>query len=45
MKLHFEDDLDYQLAAIDAVADLFKGQDICRTEFTVTYRPEEGDQG
>ena len=37
MKLHFEPNLDYQLAAIDAVCDLFRGQEICRTEFTVTY--------
>ncbi|MCB0047383.1 MAG: DEAD/DEAH box helicase family protein [Caldilineaceae bacterium] len=36
MKLYFEDNLDYQLAAVDAVVDLFQGQDICRTEFTVT---------
>ena len=35
MKLHFEPDLDYQRAAIDAVCDLFEGQDVCRTEFTV----------
>ena len=27
---------DYQLAAIDAVCDLFSGQEVCRTEFTVT---------
>jgi hypothetical protein len=27
--------LDYQLAAIEAVCDLFRGQEICRTEFTV----------
>jgi type III restriction enzyme len=39
MKLHFEPDLDYQRAAIAAVADLFRGQEICRTEFTVTRRP------
>lgn len=45
MKLHFEGDLDYQHAAIEAVADLFKGQDICRTEFTVTYRPDDSPQG
>jgi len=44
MKLHFEDDLDYQLAAIDSVVDLFKGQEISRSEFTVTYRPEAGPQ-
>src|SRR2546426_143579 len=36
MKLHFEPDLDYQLQAIDAICDLFRGQEICRTEFTVT---------
>ena len=35
MKLHFEPDLDYQLTAIEAVCGLFRGQDICRTEFTV----------
>lgn len=45
MKLHFEDDLDYQHAAIDSVLDLFQGQDINRTEFTVTYRPEDTAQG
>ncbi len=38
MKLHFEPDLDYQLQAIDAVCDLFRGQEICRTEFTVTMK-------
>lgn len=37
MKLHFEPNLDYQLQAIDAVCDLFRGQEICRTEFTVTH--------
>jgi type III restriction enzyme len=36
MKLHFEPDLDFQHDAIEAVCDLFKGQEICRTEFTVT---------
>ena len=36
MKLHFEDDLDYQLQAIEAVTELFKGQNINRTEFTVS---------
>jgi hypothetical protein len=35
MKLHFESDLDYQHAAIEAVCDLFQGQEICLTEFTV----------
>ena len=36
MKLHFEPNLDFQLQAIEAVCDLFRGQEICRTEFTVT---------
>lgn len=36
MKLHFEDNLDYQLAAVESVTNLFQGQEICRTEFTVT---------
>lgn len=40
MKLHFEDDLDYQKAAIDSVVSLFKGQEISRSEFTVTFRPD-----
>jgi type III restriction enzyme len=39
MKLHFEDDLDYQKAAIDSVVNLFKGQEISRSEFTVTFQP------
>lgn len=37
MKLHFESNLDYQLQAVEAVCDLFRGQEICRTEFTVTH--------
>jgi len=36
MKLHFEDNLDYQKTAIEAVVELFCGQDINRTEFTVS---------
>ena len=36
MKLYFEDDLDHQKAAIEAVADLFRGQEINRTEFTLS---------
>lgn len=36
MKLHFEPNLDYQRQAIEAVCDLFRGQEVCRTEFTVT---------
>ncbi len=36
MKLHFDPNLDFQLQAIEAVCDLFRGQEVCRTEFTVT---------
>ncbi len=35
MKLHFEPNLDYQLQAIEAVCDIFRGQEICRSVFTV----------
>jgi type III restriction enzyme len=42
MKLHFEPDLDHQIQAIEAVCDLFRGQEICRTEFTVTMRTTGG---
>ena len=42
MKLHFESDLPYQAAAIEAVCDLFRGQEICRSEFTVTMRVTDG---
>ena len=42
MKLHFEPDLDYQRQAIEAVCDLFRGQEICRTEFTVTKQAVGG---
>jgi len=45
MKLHFEPDLDYQHTAIEAVCDLFQGQEINRTEFTVTRRADGGVQG
>ena len=42
MKLHFEGDLDYQLQAVEAVCGLFRGQEICRTEFTVTKSAVDG---
>ena len=45
MKLHFEPNLDYQRDAINAVCDLFRGQEICRTEFTVTRSLATGQQG
>lgn len=41
MKLYFEPDLDFQLQAIEAVCDLFRGQEVCRSEFTVTPGPSE----
>ena len=44
MKLHFEPNLDYQHAAIEAVCDLFRGQEICRTEFTVTRDSADSQQ-
>jgi type III restriction enzyme len=34
MKFHFESNLDYQLAAIESVCDLFRGQEIYRTALT-----------
>jgi type III restriction enzyme len=42
MKFHLEPNLDYQLQAIEAVCDLFRGQEICRTEFTVTKNAVDG---
>jgi type III restriction enzyme len=41
MKLHFEPNLDYQLEAIEAACDIFRGQEVCRTEFTVTRDPAD----
>ena len=35
MKLRFEPKLDFQLRAVEAVCGLFRGQEACRTEFTV----------
>jgi type III restriction enzyme len=45
MKLHFEPNLDYQLDAIEAVCELFRGQELCRTEFTVTRDPADAQIG
>jgi type III restriction enzyme len=36
IKWHFEPNLDYQHDAVESVCDLFRGQETCRTEFTVT---------
>lgn len=41
MKLHFEPNLQFQLDAIEAVCDLFRGQEICRSVFTVTMPSDE----
>ena len=41
MKLRFDPNLDFQLQAVDAVCDLFRGQEVCRTEFTVTRSPSD----
>ena len=44
MKLRFEPDLDFQLQAVDAVCDLFQGQETCRAEFTVTRDRMDGQE-
>ena len=44
MKLHFEPNLDYQLQAIAAVCNLFRGQEVCRTVFTVTRDPADAQK-
>src|SRR5262249_16321554 len=44
MKFHFEPNLDFQRHAIDAVCDLFRGQDVRRTEFTVIRDPADPQQ-
>ena len=36
LKIRFDPDLDFQLQAVESVCDLFRGQEVCRTEFTVT---------
>jgi type III restriction enzyme len=42
MKLHFEPNLDYQLQAVEAVCDLFCGQELCRSTFTVSRASANG---
>ena len=44
MKFQFEPDLDYQQEAIAAVCDLFRGQEVCRSEFTVAHGVDEALQ-
>lgn len=41
MNLHFEPNIEYQLHAIEAVCDIFHGQEVCRSEFTVTRDPAD----
>ncbi len=43
MKFQFEPDLDYQLDAISAVCDLFRGQEFGRGEFSSNAAPADGD--
>lgn len=54
MEFRFDPDLDFQKAAIDSVADIFRGQETCRTNFTVApitveeqakFSSMEGDLG
>lgn len=42
MKLHFEANLDYQRDAIESVCDLFRGQEVCKSLFTVTNENSTG---
>ncbi len=41
MKFHFDPNLDYQQEAMEAVCSLFRGQETCRTEFTVVKGPDD----
>ena len=44
MKLHFEDSLDFQQKAVSAVVDLFKGQEISKSEFSVLAQTDTSPQ-
>lgn len=44
MRLHFEWDLPHQKAAVESACDLFRGAELCRSEFTVTRRQAPGPQ-
>lgn len=39
MKIKFESGLDHQVDAVDAIVDIFKGQEVCTSNFTV-FSPE-----
>lgn len=42
MKLKFHGDLTYQKQAIDSVVQIFKGQELSQSNFTVSYGPNAG---
>jgi len=43
MKLQFDPNLDFQREAVSSIVDLFEGQEVCRTNFTVaSLKKEEG---
>lgn len=42
MKLQFQSDLSYQLQAIDSVVNIFQGQPIRKSNFTVSYGEDAG---
>ncbi|KAB7672550.1 type III restriction-modification system endonuclease [Bacillus sp. B1-b2] len=42
MKLKFQSDLTYQRQAIDSVVDIFKGQQVKQSNFTVSYGEDAG---
>lgn len=35
MKIQFDPDLDYQREAVNSIVDIFHGQEVCQTNFTV----------
>ena len=45
MKLHFEFSLDFQAAAIRSVTDLFRGQEVCHSTFTLLRDTTRASQG
>ncbi len=45
LRFHFEPNLEYQHEAIESICDLFRGQEICKTEFTVTFAKEQDALG
>ena len=41
MKLQFDSDLDYQAETVSSIVDIFKGQSVARSEFTVSSKIDE----